>query len=225
MDEEKKIKQFITDNSFWIKLGCAILIIAASWFIGFKMGRAYSEKHMKPKIEIRYEKGDTVKVEVTKPVPYEVVKPVDTANFLIGLIASGVYNELFPGKDTVFVEIPTSTSEDTIAVVNDYNLKRIYNEVFFDNDTTGKLHFRGEVQYNRLRYYEYSFVPVYKTITETKYAVRKFSPFVGAGLSTHPSIIAQGGIFFDEKYGVAVQYNYNWTLRKNDFGALFIYKF
>jgi len=225
MGEDNKIIAFIKKNSSWltaVAIGLAVLML---FFGGFQAGRAYSDKHTEPKVIIRYEKGDTVKVEVTKPVPYEVIKPVDTLNFLTGLIASGVYNELFPNKDTVYVGVPMPTSEDTLAVVNDYGVKRIYNETFFDNDTLGKMEFHGEVQYNRLRYYGYTFNPVYKTITETKYVTRKYSPFIGAGLATQPSAVVQGGVFFDEKYGVAFQYNYNWKIGTNDFGAIFMYKF
>lgn len=226
MDEEKKIKEFITENKFWIKCGIVVLAMLGLLFIGFELGRAYSNKHLEPKIEIRYEKGDSIRVEVPTPVPYEVVKPIDTTNFLIGLIASGVYQEIMPTKrDTVFIEVPTPTSEDTLAVVRDYTTKRIYNELFFDNDTLGKMQFHGEVQYNRLRYYGYTFTPAIKTVTETNYVIRKFSPYVGAGISSQPTAIVQAGAFFDEKYGVAVQYNYDWQLKKNDFGALFMYKF
>ena len=224
MDEEKKIQEFFTEYKFWIKMGAILLVAVGIFFGGFFMGRAEANKHHEPVIITKYEKGDEIKVEVEKPVPYEVIKPVDTMNFLLALIASGLYDEVFPDrpKDTVYI---TPSKEDTSAVVADYSLKRIYNETFFDNDTLGKFEFHGEVQFNRLRYYGYSYSPVYKTVTETKYIIRKFSPYIGGGLSTRPAAIVQAGMFFDEKYGVGIQYNYDWQLKKNDFGALFIYKF
>lgn len=223
MDEEKKIKEFITENKFWIKCAGVLIAVLLIFFGGFYAGRTIGIRNMKPEVIVKYEKGDTITVTVDNPVPYEVIQPIDTTNFIAGLISSGVYQELFPDKDTVYVHVPVK--EDSTAVIKDYELKRIYNEVFFDNDTMGKFTFHGEVQYNRLRYYGYSYSPVYKTVTETHYIEKKFSPYVGGGISTAPSFIAQGGMFFDEKYGFGFQYNYDWYQKKNDFGFIFMYKF
>lgn len=224
MNGGEKINEFITKNELWIKIG--VLTLAALLIGGacFFAGRAYAEKNMKPKIQIEYVKGDTVTDTVYVPEPYEVIKPLDTVNFITQIFSAGLYSEVFPHRvDTVIQYIPTK--DDSSAVIKDYLTKRVYNETFFDNDTLGKFDFRGEVQYNRLMSYDYSFTPMQKNITVTKYVVKKYSPFIGGGVSTQPAVIAQGGMFFDEKYGFAIQYDYNWTLRKNDFGALFIYKF
>lgn len=224
MNEEEKIKDFITQNKFWIKVGAVALAVLLVFAGGFFVGRAYTVKNTKPKVVIKYEKGDTIRDTVSIPVPYEVIQPVDTGNFIAGIVAAGLYTEVFPHRtDTVTVYVPMK--EDSVAVIRDYELKRIYNETFFNNDTIGKFEFHGEVQYNRLRYYGYTFTPVHKTVTETQYIVKKFSPFIGAGLNTTPSVIAQGGVFFEEKYGFAAQYSYDWVNKKNSYGAVFMYKF
>ena len=224
MNEEEKIKNFLTENKFWIKVGAIALAALIIFMGGFLAGRAYTVKNTEPKVVIKYEKGDTIRDTVSVPEPYEVIRPVDTFNFIAGIVSAGLYKEVFPHRvDTVIQYIPTN--EDSSAVIKDYELKRIYNETFFDNDTVGKFQFHGEVQYNRLRYYGYTFTPVKKTVTETQYIIKKFSPYIGGGISTMPAIIAQGGIFFDEKYGFALQYNYDWVTKTNNYSTIFMYKF
>lgn len=211
-------------NKTWIKYAVISFAALLLCFGGFLIGRAYTIKRTKPKVVIEYVQGETIRDSVKVPVPYEVIKPVDTLNFLTEIIESGLYSELFPYKvDTLMMYIPTS--EDTLAIVNDYGVKRLYKEKLFDNDTLGKFEFNGTVQYNRLMHYDYSFTPIHKTITETNYIVKKYSPFIGGGLSTTPSVIAQGGVFFDDKYGVAAQYNFNWKTGENTYGAIFMLKF
>ena len=194
----------------------AVLLLAGGFFIGRK-----TIKPEEPKPPI-YVPGDTIDVTVNHPVPVEVVKPVDTANLIKQCIAIGKYYELFPEK--VRDSIIYVTKQDTSDVIKDWATERIYQERVFDSDTVGTVVVKAKTQYNRLTWLGTKFTPVTKVVYEPQ-KIKKFSPFLGAGLSTLPSVDAMGGVFFEEKYGVAAKYSYDYKIKDNSFGFYFLYKF
>ena len=55
--------------------------------------------------------------------------------------------------------------------------------------------------------------------------IKKYSPFVGLGLTTQPTVAGQAGMFFEDKYGFSGLYQYDWTNNNHIFGAMFLMKF
>lgn len=150
-----------------------------------------------------------------------MVEPCDTVNVILECIESGKYFELFPEKvrDTVFV----ATKEDTSTVLKDWATLRVYEETIIDNDTIGTATVKAEVQYNRLESITSNFVPTTKVVTEPV-KVKYFSPFLGGGITT-TSMVGQAGMFFEDKYGFSLLYQYDWKANKNSIGTMFLYKF
>lgn len=211
MATEKKIN--------WWKVALFALIIAGVGVGCFFIGRKTI------KIDppgVIYVPGDTVSVDVPYPVPIQVNKPIDTANVIRACIKSGKYYELFPER--VRDSIIYVTKEDSTNVIIDWATERIYEHKVFDIDTVGTATIRAKTQYNRITFLNATFVPVTKVVTQP-YQVKKYSPFIGAGLSTSPSVITQAGLFIDDKYGFAGLYMYDWELKKNVFGTSFLLKF
>jgi hypothetical protein len=129
--------------------------------------------------------------------------------------------ELFPEKkDTVFI-----TKADTAAVLKDWATERLYSETLFDSDTLGKFSFDAAVKYNRLASFDYTFVPVQKQTETTIKTTRMFLPYLGAGMSLNGSIMAQGGMFFHQDAGFALQYQYDPKLKQNSVGGMFLWMF
>lgn len=194
----------------------AILLLGIGFFAGRK---TIKPGETPPPI---YIPGDTVEVLVPHPVPVQVIKPIDTANVIRACIANGKYYELFPER--VKDSIVYVTKQDTSDVIKDWATERIYQENVFESDTVGTLTVKARTQYNRLTWLGTKFTPVTKVVTEPQ-KIKKFSPFLGAGISTTPSVDALGGIFFEEKYGVAAKYSYEYQLKENVYGFYFLYKF
>ena len=187
--------------------------IAIGWFI--KPEREVVKK------ETVYLPGDTVRTEKEKLVPYEVVVPVDTVDFLKTIVASGLYGELFPEKrDTVILE-----KEDSAAIMKDWMARRRYSETLFQSDTLGTCSVQLDVQYNRLYDLQCTYVPKTKVTTDVVTLKKKFSPFVGVGMTSSPSVVGQIGAFFNEKYGVSFQYQYDTNLKRHLYGGVVLYKF
>jgi hypothetical protein len=79
---------------------------------------------------------------------------------------------------------------------------------------------------------DYTYSPIVQTVTETKYVTKVFSPFVGVSYLTNPwdeiknpMIQVNGGVFFNEKYGIQAIYQRGFKLDNDYVGAGFIYKF
>ena len=197
--------------------------------IGFFLGRSTIEKEIVT--NIKYIKGEKITNTIDKPVPYAVEIPADTLSIIQDCIKNGIYSELFPEK--IITELVNITHEDTLAIVRDWAIKRLYDEVLLDSDTIGKFEIKMEVQYNRMGMLTYSFTPVHKHI-ETKISqVKKFSPFIGAGFSygtwgddlSDVLLNLNAGFFIKETYGINFQYNRSTYLNANYFGGSFFYKF
>lgn len=203
-------------------------IILALFFSGFFIGRSTIETKIETKIE--YVKGDTITNVIYKPKPEYIQLPVDTLNIIKQCIKDGIYQELWPEK--IVTEVVEITKEDTTKIMVDWANKRIYNEILFNNDTLGFCSVNTEVQYNRMRVLGYKFTPITKQITETKYVVKTFSPFIGIGYMDNPwndirepSILFNGGLFIKEKYGLQLQLMHNMNSEKDYLSASFLYKF
>ena len=203
----------------WWKVALCIIIILGALIGGFFIGR----KTIKPgNPEIIYVPGDTVKVDKPYPVPVYVNKPVDTTDVLVAAIKSGRFKDLFP--ENVRDSIIYVTKDDSAAVLKDWATERFYKEQLFDIDTVGTATLQARVQYNRLEWYETTFVPVTKVITNDR-PIKKYSPFIGAGITTMPTVSAQAGMFFNDKYGVSASYQYDWEINKHIVGTMFLIKF
>lgn len=211
------------------KIFAYIVAIIGFMLLGFYIGRATIDVK-EPETIIKYEKGETITDSIPYPVPYEVIKPVDTANIIKQCVQDGIYFDLFPEKTVVeYVEV---TKEDTLRIIEDWASKRLYKETLFDIDTLGKCIIDLSVQYNRMSLIGYTYTPVSKTITNNIYKVNTFSPFIGGGLLMIPKndycnlgFSIDGGFFIKEKYGLKLQYGHILNNERNNiFGASFLYK-
>ena len=222
-----KLKFF---NEKWIQISCVIIGLVVFSIFGFYLGRK-TIKTNSPKTEITYVKGNKITDSIPYPVPYEVVKPADTADIIRQCVKDGIYAELFPEKViTEYIEI---TKEDTAEIIRDWGTKRLYSETVFDIDTVGKCVIDASVQYNRMTLLSYSYVPVTKVTTITEYKVKAFSPYIGAGIllsndfSTYMNVIPtiNAGFFIKEKYGLNLQYGQMLENKNKLYGMSFLYKF
>lgn len=173
--------------------------------------------------QIIYVPGDSIKVEIDRPVPVYVKKPIDTANVINDCIKTGKYYELFPEK--VRDNIVYITKADTSAVLTDWATERVYERKIFDIDTVGVATVRAKTQYNRITWLKSTFVPVMKQTTITNVVAKKYSPFAGVGITTMPEIVVNGGLFFEDKYGASVIYEYNWQTKQHAVGLMGTIKF
>lgn len=203
----------------WWKVAIYAIGVLALIAIGFFLGRKTIEQ---PEPTTIYLPGDTVTVEL--PAPDPIKEELDTANIIKDCVKNGLYYELFPERVKDSVVYLTLTKEDTAKVFNDWATKRTYSETIFDSDTLGKATFNAEVQFNRLTKFDYTFAPIIKqtTVVEKK---PKYSPFVGAGVSTLPSLNVTAGYFYEEKWGFSFTYQYDYIKKNNILGAGFLIKF
>lgn len=180
---------------------------------------------VKPKTETatEYLPGEPIEIEIPVPVPVEVIKPIDSANVILDCIKSGKFADLFPER--VRDSIVYVTKEDTAAVLIDWATERIYEQKVFDIDTVGTATIKAKSQYNRITWLSSTFVPVVKHTTVTDVIRRKYAPFAGAGITTMPEIVINGGMYFDDKYGISLLYEYNWQVEKHAVGLMGTYKF
>lgn len=216
---------FLKNISNILKYGFYVIIIGVFFGAGFLTGRK-TVKIPKPETVVKYVESEPIHDSIPVPVPQIIVKPIDTADIIRQCIADGVYSELWPQK-TEYIEV---TKEDTTAIMADWASKKLYKEELFNNDTIGKCTVDAEVQYNRLRLLSYEYIPITKTTENVVYKGKKYAPFVGAGVVAGlgvPDIMYEvdGGMFFNDKYGVQVKYQYGSERKANYLGGSFIYKF
>lgn len=219
MEKEKKLQ-----------IICVIIGILIFSVIGFYLGRKTINSDT-PKTEIVYIKGENITDSIPYPVPYEVIKPADTADIIRRCVRDGIYSELFPEKIiTEYIEI---TKDDTTEIIRDWGTKRLYSEQIFDIDTVGQCTINASVQYNRLTLLSYSYIPVTKVTTITNTKVKLFSPYIGAGvlvnndISDYMNLIptVSAGFFIKERYGINVQYGKMLKNKNNLYGISLLYKF
>lgn len=203
-------------------------IVIGLLVLGFFIGRK-TIKEPETKIVTEYIQGETKTDTLYYPKPYKVEVPVDTLGIIQQCIKDGIYKELWPEKIiTEYIEV---TKDDTTEIMKDWASKRLYTETLF-NDETGTCSINTEVQYNRMTLLGYSYSPITQTVTETKYITKAFSPFVGISYLTNPwdeiknpMLQINGGIYFNEKYGIQAIYQRGFKLDNDYVGAGFIYKF
>ena len=207
-----------------LKLIKYALIVLVLLGIGFYAGRK-TVKIPKPGTVTEYITLPPIHDTIPDPKPYYVEKPIDTAGVIQQCIKDGIYQELWPEK---IVEI---NNVDTTALLADWATKRAYKEVLFDSDTLGNCSVDIDVQYNRIRSLEYTFVPVQKNVNNTVYQQKSFEPFVGVnGLfstdGTRDFLLGvNAGAYFKNKYGVNVQYQHSVYDKTAYFGGGVLLKF
>ena len=204
----------------WWKIAVIVIAALALFWGGFYLGRSRDPEVITKEV-IKYVELPPIHDSIPYPKPYKVVEPVDSMNIIMEAKLSGLLAELFPEKkDTVYV-----TQADTAAVLKDWATERRYKETLFDSDTLGRFSFDAAVKYNRLASFDYTFVPVQKQTETTIKTTRMFLPYLGAGMSLNGSIMAQGGMFFHQDAGFALQYQYDPKLKQNSVGGMFLWMF
>ena len=216
----EEIKAFFQKK--WVKIAGIVLAALLLVALGFYLGRK-REPDVIVKTVTEYVELPPIHDTIDKPVPVKVKVPADTADIIRACIRDGLYAELFPEKeitDTVYI-----TKEDTTAILRDWASERLYSETLFDIDTLGRCTFNAAVQYNRLTNLNYTFVPIQKQTEITTRSVRTFLPYVGAGLTINQMYMAQGGVFFKQDWGFALQYMYDANTKLNTYGGMIMYMF
>lgn len=206
----------------WWKIALLALAAIALFGLGFYIGRQ-REPEVITKTEIKYVELPPIHDSIDRPVPVYVKKPADSLNILLAMIQDGKYQEYFPEK--VRDSVVYVTKEDTAKVIRDWATERFYKETLFDVDTVGRFVYDAKVQYNRLQTLSYTFTPIQKQTETTIKTTRKFLPYLGAGLDTGGSLVGQGGMFFKQDAGLAVQYRYDTKTKENAVGAMFLWMF
>lgn len=217
----RTLLEFIKDEKIK-NLVKALIVTAIALLAGFFAGRKTMPPAEVPP-EVIYLPGEPIEVEKPYPDPVYIRVPVDSASVIAECVKSGRFTDLFPEKirdSVVYV-----TKEDTAAVLKDWATERFYNEKVFDIDTVGSASVAAKVQYNRIESMNVTFVPVQKSNTITNAVAKKYAPFVGGGITTMPEVIINGGIYFDDKYGASVLYEYNWNLKRHAVGVMGTIKF
>lgn len=206
-------------------------LILIFFFIGFYVGRKTIKKET-TNVDIIYIKGDTITDSISYPLPYEVIKPIDTLDIIKKCINDGIYSDLFPEK--IIKEYVTFTSDDTLAIINDWATRRNYSEVLFDVDTIGKCNIDISLQYNRIANLKYEYIPIQKIIKEKENKIKHFSPFIGIGtkyynnrnldiIELNPSLTF--GFYINERYGINFSYDRMLNEKNNLYGISFLFKF
>ena len=210
------------ENMNWWKIAVIAIIALFLFGSGFYIGRK-KDPDVVIKRDTTYVELPPIHDSIPKPVPYKVVEPIDTANVIMAAILDGMYDDLFPEKtrtDTIYI-----SKADTAAVLKDWATERRYAETLFDSKELGKFTFDATVKYNRLANFDYTFTPVQMQTETTVKSVRKFLPYIGAGFDSGMGVLGQGGVFFHQDAGFAVQYRYDTQLKQSTYGGLFLYMF
>ena len=204
----------------WWKIAVIVIAALALFWGGFYLGRSRDPEVITKEV-IKYVELPPIHDSIPYPKPYKVVEPVDSMNIIMQAKLSGLLAELFPEKkDTVYV-----TQADTAAVLKDWATERRYKETLFDSDTLGRFSFDAAVKYNRLTSFDYTFVPIQKQTETTIKTTRKFLPYIGAGFDSGMGLLGQGGMFFHQDAGFALQYRYDTQLKQSTYGGMFLWMF
>ena len=201
------------------------LVFTAGWIT-----RGKTIKIPEPIQHTEYVASEPIHDTIWQDKPYLVKKPADTLGIIEACIANGIYKELWPEKlVTQYIEV---NKADTAAILQDWATERRYNDRLFESDTLGTLDVDASVQYNRLRYVDYTFTPVKQVNTNTIYTAKYISPFAGGGVMINPwdpqpDLIGEinGGAFFADKYGVQLKYQRGFKSNNDYLGASILYKF
>lgn len=182
----------------------ACIVCAVS---GFFAGRSVSNVIT----DTKYIKGETIHRSIPKIelVPYAVTTPVL-------LSYRDPVRKDSTGK-AIITATPANIDSAMVATVKDWNLKRSYSKILFDNQY-GKEDYKAVVQYNELQELSYNFTPITKETTIEK--LRTFTPFISASYSTF-NIAGVGGGFYYHNVGFELQYLRNYSpTRTQDTGFM-----
>ena len=195
----------------WWKIGGIVAIAILLFLTGIYIGK--KTQKVVEKVVTEYVPGEPVH-DTIPPIIIKETQPVDTANLIAQCVQDGIYQELFPEKIVYITDTTQFSKSDSTKIMLDWATKRDYNAVLFDIDTVGKCTINTSVQYNRLGNIDYTFNPIYKQQTVYVQTKREILPFVGAGLSTFPSVSAEAGLFFNQSFGVATEGTYYFNQKK-----------
>lgn len=150
--------------------------------VGFFVGRSTIDTTTK----VEYIKGPTVSgsVSPTQFIPTKEEKP----------------NIQYRDTGSVkYINVPT----DTAAIIADYEMKRTYSLVAFDNKTQGKLELFPIIQYNKLSALDYNFTPTIER--QMVYKTKILQPFGSISYSTLNYVGIGGGVFY---HNLGFEYQY-----------------
>jgi len=158
----------MTTKTKLIATGLLLIFVAA---ISFFLGRASTEVKEKVVTTVTYVPGDTVKIDVPYPEPYETVVYKEKEKIVL--------------KDTT-INVPKEI--DTLALLKDYYTAHKYAQSF-GSDTTGWASVDFTVTQNQVFDFHGDLVPVIKQIeTErTIYKVPTFSWYAMVGTNLIPT--------------------------------------
>lgn len=162
-------------------------------------------------------------------------KTVEETKYIKGDAVSGAVNveQLSPIKEETpeNTVLPVKVVEDaktkaqiqivdTAAIIAEYEKKRTYNTILFDDKKLGKLELYPTVQYNKLSGMDYNFTPVIQQ--KIIYKEKIFQPFVSGSYSTLNYIGIGGGVFY---HNLGLEYQYQKSLGNQSNGHLFGLKY
>jgi hypothetical protein len=119
-------------------------------------------------------------------------------------------------RDTVY----RTVSVDTLAIIEDYIMKRYYDITAFDNSQLGKLRLLPTLQYNKLTDLSWELTPVQKQTTV--YKGRVWLPFFSTSYSTFGNASIGGGMFY---HNLGLEYQYQRSLLDKNEGHFFSLKY
>lgn len=171
-------------NKITISVG-GIVIVAIAIFVGYLLGRSSVEiPEPETIVEIKWEKGETIRDTIKVPEPYEVIVKV---------------------PDSIPVPIHTDTAA-LFAVWQDYYSTRKYN-LDFSNDTLGVFKVDAVVNQNKLISANSFIEPNIRTVHETKTIYKvptiQFYGIIGSSVDLKTNKI-QFGIDLRQKYMIGV---------------------
>ena len=171
-------------NKITISVG-GIAIVAIAIFVGYLLGRSSVEiPEPETIVEIKWEKGETIRDTIKVPEPYEVIVKV---------------------PDSIPVPIHTDTAT-LFAVWQDYYSTRKYN-LDFSNDTLGVFKVDAVVNQNKLISANSFIEPNIRTVHETKTIYKvptiQFYGIIGSSVDLKTNKI-QFGIDLRQKYMIGV---------------------
>lgn len=175
-----------------------LAIIAMCLTLGFFIGRASIETKTITKLE----KGETISGSVS-PSQFTPIKEERPIHY----------------RDTGRIEyiyLPT----DTAAIIADWELKRTYKLIAFDNNTEGKLELFPVIQYNKLSGMDYNFTPIVKN--NIIYKEKIWQPFVSGSYSTLNYVGIGGGVFY---HNIGLEYQFQKSLVSQSNGHVFGLKY
>ncbi|PXV63871.1 hypothetical protein CLV62_112121 [Dysgonomonas alginatilytica] len=175
-----------------------VLIILLALVIGFFIGPT-----IKTDKDVKYVKGETVTASI------------DTSKF--ELLKEEKPNIQY--RDTGSIKYRYAPV-DTAAIIADYELKRSYKVIAFDDKAKGKLELFPVIQYNKLAGLDYNFTPIQKEISIQKKQI--WMPYASMSYSTLNYIGIGGGIFYHD-IGLELRYVTDFNKKGVDIGLK--YKF